>query len=113
MVSGGRMKCCNSAERRHERVVSQLEKRLLDSNKYQAILKHIEYRGSNGKIKGELDVVGIRNDYRAVIFEVKGHNCTRTRKHAYDQLNRAREHFDYLRPITIYHSPEKTKRVYK
>lgn len=105
------MKGISNSEKRHNAEVVNLEQRLLDTNQYEWIHKFIEIK-ENGRIKAEMDIEGKRRSGRYVVYEVKGHDNARGYKRGKNQL----ANIKFLRPhrnyITVYHSPERTKRVY-
>lgn len=95
---------------RHDLVVSELVKRLILSNNYSSIDTFVEYENET-QILGEIDILATRHSGRRVLFEVKGHHCSKGHAYAREQLQRYKDnhlHDDRY----VYVSPEKCKRIY-
>jgi Holliday junction resolvase-like predicted endonuclease len=88
----------DETERRHNRGIDWLVKRLLKKN-YDAILMNPIYRV--GKNCGELDVLAIRGDY-CHYYEVKNSSNYSSRKKAQKQIGRVKEVFPEFNVRGIY-----------
>ena len=99
---------------RHNTVLTELVQRLSGSGNYIHLEKEVEYFDDNHNVIGEVDVMGVRKDGRLVIYEIKENDNYKARRHAKEQLIRAYEKAHFcVAPILVYHSPQRTRRIYK
>ena len=96
-------------EKQHQKAVEGLAKRLLEKN-YDAVLIGPTYCAGN--LLGELDVLAIRGEF-AHYYEVKCHDTYNNRKHAGEQINRAKRAFPQWKLRGVYFSADGRIKRYK
>lgn len=97
---------------RHDAVLDALVQRLMQSGRYDRIYTKQEYYDGDHCV-GEMDIVGLTKNHHIHIYEVKGNHNYKAYKHAREQLQRAYNNYNWVvTPKLIYHSPQKTKRLY-
>lgn len=96
-------------QQEHDRVVDCLEKRLVESGKYDQVYKHLHY--FKEKKHGEADIVALFGS-TLVYFEVKLHECEASFYGAKKQIERFKQCYNLTKCVGVYATPTCIRRVY-